>query len=364
MKKTPFNEIEKELGAKMVEYAGYEMPISFSSINEEHKAVRNSVGMFDVSHMGEIILKGENALALIQKLCTNDASKLSDGKAQYTCMTNPDGGIVDDLIVYCLEKDRSYMLVVNASNIQKDWEWMKKNNTEDVEMHDISDRTALLAVQGPRSIEVIQKLLDEDVAKLPYYHFLKTRFADVDNVIISATGYTGSGGVEIYFEDKGEDARKIWNAINEAGAEYGIQACGLGSRDTLRMEMGYCLYGNDIDDSTSPIEAGLGWITKFNKPFNGDKILQEQKEKGVDRKLKGFVMIDRGIPRKGYTIHDDQGEEIGHVTSGTQSPSTGKAIGIGYIASEYAAVDKRIFVKVRDKMLEAIVHKFPFYNHP
>ncbi len=363
MKKTPFNTIEKELGAKMVEYAGYEMPVSFSSINEEHKSVRNNVGLFDVSHMGEFILKGDKALDLIQKLCSNDASKLKPGKAQYTCMTNTEGGIIDDLIVYHIEEN-VYMLVVNASNIEKDWKWIESNNTEGVELQNISDRTTLLALQGPKAIPVLQQLMQEDVTKLPYYTFVKSTVAGVDNVLVSATGYTGSGGVEIYFENKGEDAAIIWNALMQAGAEYNIKPCGLGARDTLRMEMGYCLYGNDINETTSPLEAGLGWITKFTKDFTASDLLKKQKEEGLKRKLKGFVMLDRGIPRQGYTLHDAEGTEIGHVTSGTQSPSTGKAIGIGYIASPYASIDKVIYVNIRDKMIQAVVHKFPFYNHP
>lgn len=360
MKNTPFTEKHKALGAKMAEFAGYNMPISYSGINDEHAAVRNNSGVFDVSHMGEFILKGENALDLIQRVTTNDASKLTAGKAQYSCLTNQQGGIVDDLIVYCLEENKAYMLVVNASNIEKDWDWISKHNSKNVEMNNVSEKTCLLAVQGPNATKILQPLTDVDIMNLKYYTFVKGKFAGVDNVLISATGYTGSGGVEIYFEDKNGDAEKIWNAIFEAGKEQGIKPIGLGARDTLRLEMGYCLYGNDIDDNTTPLEGGLGWITKFTKDFTAKEIIEKQKAEGISRKLVGFEMIDKGIPRHGYEIVDESGNKIGEVTSGTQAPSLGKAIGLGYVKKEYASIDSKIFVKVRDKNLEAKVVKFPF----
>lgn len=360
MKNTPFTQIHQSLGAKMAEFAGYNMPISYSGINDEHTAVRNHAGVFDVSHMGEFILKGANALSLIQRVTSNDASKLQAGQAQYSCLPNLQGGIVDDLLVYCVEPNKVYMLVVNASNIEKDWNWISSFNTEKVEMHNISDKTCLLAVQGPDASKIIQSLTEMDILNLKYYTFVKGKFAGVENVLISATGYTGAGGVEIYFEDKGEDAQKIWNAIFAAGASYGIKPIGLGARDTLRLEMGFCLYGNDIDDTTSPLEAGLGWITKFTKEFTADAIFKAQKEAGLKRKLVGFEMIDRGIPRHHYEIKDAAGNSIGVVTSGTQSPSLQKAIGMGYVAIEHAALDTDIYIAVRDKQLKARVVKFPF----
>jgi aminomethyltransferase len=360
MKNTPFIEKHKALGAKMAPFAGYNMPISYSGINDEHQAVRKNAGVFDVSHMGEFILKGEHALDLIQRVTTNDASKLTPGKAMYSCFTNEKGGIVDDLLVYCIEENKVYMLVVNASNIEKDWTWIVEHNSSDVQMQDISEQTCLLAVQGPSATKILQSLTDMDILNLKYYTFVKGNFAGVDNVLISATGYTGAGGVEIYFEDKGDAADKIWDAIFEAGAAQGIKPIGLGARDTLRLEMGYSLYGNDIDDTTSPLEAGLAWITKFNKDFTAKDILQKQKEEGVKRKLVGFEMIDRGIPRHGYEISNANGESIGYVTSGTQSPSLGKAIGMGYVQTEQSGLDNIIFVKVRDKLLQAKVVKFPF----
>jgi aminomethyltransferase len=360
MKNTPFIEKHKALGAKMAEFAGYYMPISYSGINDEHATVRNNAGVFDVSHMGEFILKGENALDLIQRVTTNDASKLTVGKAQYSCFTNESGGIVDDLIVYCIEENKVYMIVVNASNIEKDWNWIHRHNTKDVEMHNVSDKTCLLAIQGPNATKILQPLTDVEIMNLKYYTFVKGMFAGVDNVLISATGYTGSGGVEIYFEDKGDNADKIWNAIFEAGRPQGLKPIGLGARDTLRLEMGYCLYGMDIDDTTSPLEGGLGWITKFTKDFTAREILEQQKAEGVSRKLVGFEMVDKGIPRHGYEIVDENGHQIGVVTSGTQGPSLGKAIGMGYVAKEYGLIDSKIFVKVRDKQLEAKVVKMPF----
>src|SRR5690349_6605292 len=360
MKNTPFTQKHIALGAKMAPFAGYNMPISYSGINDEHAAVRKNAGVFDVSHMGEFILKGENALDLIQRVTSNDASKLKAGQAQYSCLPNEQGGIVDDLLVYCIDENKVYMLVVNASNIEKDWNWISRFNTENVEMHNISDKTGLLAIQGPNATKILQPLTDVDILNLKYYTFVKGRFAGVDNVLISATGYTGSGGVELYFEDKGDDAEKIWNAIFEVGDPEGIKPVGLGARDTLRLEMGYCLYGNDIDDTTSPLEAGLGWITKLSKEFTASDILKEQKESGVDRKLVGFEMVDKGIPRHGYEIKDQLGATVGYVTSGTQSPSLGKAIGMGYVRNAFAAQDTPIFIKVREKLLQAKVVKIPF----
>jgi aminomethyltransferase len=360
MKNTPFTEKHIALGAKMAEFAGYNMPISYSGINDEHAAVRTNAGVFDVSHMGEFILKGEHALDLIQRVTTNDASKLSNGKAQYSCLPNEDGGIVDDLLIYCLEENKSYMIVVNASNIQKDWDWISKYNTIKVEMHNISDKTCLLAIQGPNATKILQPLTDMDILNLKYYTFTRGVFAGVHNVIVSATGYTGAGGVEIYFEDKDDNAEKIWNAIFELGDPYGLKAIGLGARDTLRLEMGYCLYGNDIDDTTSPLEAGLGWITKFDKEFTSKAILEKQKANGVERKLVGFEMLEKGIPRHGYEIKDFSGMTIGIVTSGTQSPSLGKGIGMGYVRTVFSKLDTKIYIKIRDRLLQARVVKFPF----
>jgi len=360
MKSTPFTAKHIGLGAKMAEFAGYNMPISYSGINDEHQAVRSNAGIFDVSHMGEFIVKGEHALELIQRVTTNDASKLTVGKAQYSALTNDKGGIVDDLIVYCLEVDKVYMLVVNASNIEKDWKWISKHNTNHAEMHNISDKTCLLAIQGPNATKLMQSLTDIDILNLKYYTFVKGRFAGVDNVIVSATGYTGAGGIEIYFEDKDDAANIIWDKIFEVGAPAGLKPIGLGARDTLRLEMGYCLYGNDIDDTTSPLEAGLGWITKFTKDFTASPFLAEQKKEGVSRKLVGFEMIDKGIPRHDYEIKDFSGTIIGKVTSGTQSPSLGKAIGLGYVSTVFAHIDTKIYIKVRDKLLLARVIKLPF----
>lgn len=360
MKNTPFTGKHKEMGAKMAEFAGYNMPISFTGINDEHAAVRNNAGIFDVSHMGEFILKGENALDLIQSITTNDASKLVTGKAQYSCMPNEKGGIVDDLIVYCIEENKVYMIVVNASNIEKDWNWISSFNTKKVEMHNVSEQTCLLAIQGPNATKILQPLTDTDILNLKYYTFVKATFAGVDNVLISATGYTGSGGVEIYFENKADHASKIWNAIFEAGTPQGLKPIGLGARDTLRLEMGYCLYGMDIDDTTTPLEGGLGWITKFTKDFTAKAILEKQKAEGITRKLVGFEMVDKGIPRHGYEVLDEEGNKIGEVTSGTQGPSLGKAIGMAYVTKEHASIDSAIFVKVREKQLEAKVVKMPF----
>lgn len=360
MKQTPFTHKHIALGAKMAEFAGYNMPISYSGINDEHAAVRNNCGVFDVSHMGEFILKGEGALDLIQRVTTNDASKLTNGKAQYSCLPNNNGGIVDDLLVYCVEENKVYMLVVNASNIEKDWNWIQQHNTGNVEMHNISDKTCLLAVQGPNATKILQPLTEMDILNLKYYTFAKGVFAGVENVLVSATGYTGAGGVEIYFEDKDGAADKIWDAIFEAGKASGIKPVGLGARDTLRLEKAFCLYGNDIDDTTNPLESGLGWITKFTKEFTAKNIIEKVKADGVQRKLVGFEMIDRGIPRHDYKIKDAAGNEIGKVTSGTQSPSLQKAIGLGYVAVEHSAFDSEIYVEVRDKLLKAKVVKVPF----
>ncbi len=360
MKNTPFTQKHIALGAKMAEFAGYNMPISYSGINDEHAAVRNNAGVFDVSHMGEFIVKGENALDLIQRVTSNDVSKITDGQAQYGCLPNEEGGIVDDLIVYCLEYNKSYMIVVNASNIEKDWNWISKYNTKGVEMHNISEKTCLLAIQGPNATKILQPLVDTDIMNLKYYTFTRGKFAGVDNVVVSATGYTGSGGVEIYFEDKDGAADKIWDAIFEIGTPQGLKPIGLGARDTLRLEMGYCLYGNDIDDTTSPLEGGLSWITKFTKEFTAKDILAKQKAAGVTRKLVGFEMIDRGIPRHYYLIKDAAGNTIGQVTSGTQAPSLGKAIGMGYVAVAYASVDSEIFIDIRNTLVKAKVVKAPF----
>ena len=357
---TAFTDKHISLGAKMAEFAGFNMPISYSGINEEHAAVRNKAGVFDVSHMGEFMVKGPHALDLIQRITTNDASKLTAGKAQYSCLPNNEGGIVDDLLVYCLEENNVYMLVVNAGNIDKDWKWIADHNNQGAEMHNISDKTCLLAIQGPEATKILQPLTEVDILNLKYYTFEKGKFAGIDNVLISATGYTGAGGVEIYFEDKDNAAAIIWDAIFKAGAAAGIKPIGLGARDTLRLEMGYCLYGNDIDDTTSPLEAGLGWITKFSKNFTSKDIFEKQKTNGVSKKLVGFEMLEKGIARHDYEIKDFEGNIIGRVTSGTQSPSLGKAIGMGYVNSNHAAVGTEIFIKIRTTLLRAKVVKIPF----
>jgi aminomethyltransferase len=360
MRTTPFTEKHIALGAKMAEFAGYNMPISYSGINDEHQAVRTNSGIFDVSHMGEFIFKGEGALDLIQRVTTNDASKITNGQAQYSCMTNENGGIVDDLLVYCIEFNKVYMLVVNASNIEKDWQWIMKHNTGNVEMHNISYKTCLLAIQGPNATKILQPLTNMDILNMKYYTFSKGVFAGVEDVLVSATGYTGSGGVEIYFEDKEGNAEKIWIAIFEIGTAQGLKPIGLGARDTLRLEKGFCLYGNDIDDFSTPLEAGLGWITKFTKNFTSSEYLQKQKANGVEKKLIGFEMIDRGIPRHDYRIKDAEGNLIGRVTSGTQAPSLNKAIGLGYVMTEHAVLNSEIFIEIRDKLIKAKVVKFPF----
>ncbi len=356
LKKTQLSDKHESLGAKMVPFAGYLMPVRYSSDIEEHNTVRNALGIFDVSHMGEFLVSGRGALDLIQKVCSNDASKLIPGKAQYSCLPNKSGGIVDDLIVYMLDEDH-YMLVVNASNIQKDWDWINSFAGDDVDLQNISDEMSLFAVQGPKAVEAMQSLTSVNLADIPFYHFVTGEFAGVTDVIISATGYTGAGGFELYVPNV--YARKVWDAVMEAGASFGIRPIGLGARDTLRMEMGYCLYGNDIDDTTSPLEAGLGWITKFTKDFVNAEALQKQKEEGVNRKLVGFKMEDRGIPRQGYTLENEAGEEIGTVTSGTMSPTLQQGIGLGYVSLPYAAPGTEIYVSVRNRKLKASVHKLP-----
>jgi aminomethyltransferase len=360
MKNTPFTQKHLALGAKMAEFAGYNMPISYTGINDEHAAVRKNAGVFDVSHMGEFMLKGENALDLIQRVTTNDASKITNGQAQYSCLPNNEGGIVDDLIVYCIEQNKVYMLVVNASNIEKDWNWISSHNTKGVDMENISERTCLLAIQGPNATKILQPLTDTDIMNLKYYTFVRGTFAGVENVIISATGYTGSGGVEIYFEDKDGAADKIWEAIFATGGPQGLKPIGLGARDTLRLEMGYCLYGMDINDTTSPLEGGLGWITKFTKDFTAREILEKQKAAGVTRKLVGFEMLERGIPRHDYLIKDAEGNTIGKVTSGTQAPSLNKGIGLGYVSTAHAAMDSEIYIDIRNSLVKAKVVKAPF----
>jgi aminomethyltransferase len=359
MKNTALTAIHESLSAKMVPFAGYNMPVQYEGVNIEHETVRNGVGVFDVSHMGEFFLKGENALVLIQKVCSNDASKLVNGKAQYSCLPNNDGGIVDDLIVYKIE-DNHYMLVVNASNIDKDWSWISSQNNLGVEMINNSDDYSLLAIQGPNAAAAMQSLTSIDLANMGYYTFQIGEFAGKQNVIVSATGYTGSGGFEIYF--KNEDAITIWTKIFEAGAAFGIKPIGLAARDTLRLEMGFCLYGNDINDTTSPLEAGLGWITKFEKEFTNSDNLKKQKEAGVTKKLVGFEMIDRGIPRHDYEIADANGNVVGIVTSGTQSPSLNIAIGMGYVPTELATPDSEIYIRIRNKDIKAKVVKMPFFK--
>jgi aminomethyltransferase len=357
LKYIPLNDLHAKLGGKMVPFAGYNMPVRYSSDIEEHMAVRNNVGVFDVSHMGEFALKGADALDLIQRVTSNDASKMTDGQAQYSCLPNEQGGIVDDLIVYKI-RDNDYMLVVNASNIEKDWNWISKYNTKGVEMKNISDDICLFAVQGPKALATLQKLTSMDLSAIKYYHFKIGELAGTQNVVISNTGYTGAGGFEIYVNKA--YAEKIWNAIFEAGAEFNIKPIGLGARDTLRLEMGYCLYGNDIDDTTSPLEGGLGWITKFTKDFTNSTELKKQKEQGVARKLVGFKMIDKGIPRHDYSIKDEKGNVIGKVTSGTMSPVLGIGVGLGYVPSEFATPESEIFIDVRGRAIKAQVTKLPF----
>jgi len=359
MKRIAIHDKHVDLGAKMVPFAGYEMPVQYTGVKDEHIKVRTGVGVFDVSHMGEFFVKGPGAQNLLQKVTSNDVSKLFPGKIQYSCFPNGKGGIVDDLLIYCLADDE-YMLVVNASNIDKDWNWIESHNEFDCSLENRSDVISLFAVQGPKAVDALKGLTRIDLDAMKYYTFEKGSFAGAENVIVSATGYTGAGGFEIYVDNR--DAEKVFEAIMKAGAEFDIQPIGLAARDTLRLEMGFCLYGNDIDDTTSPIEAGLGWITKFTKDFIDKDFLQAQKENGVDQKLVGFEMIDRGIPRKDYTIVDANDNEIGRVTSGTQSPSLNKAIGLGYVKTELATPGTDIFIQVRNKSLAAKVVKLPFYK--
>lgn len=357
MKNVALNDTHIALGAKMVPFAGFNMPVQYSGINVEHDTVRKGVGVFDVSHMGEFILKGDGALDLIQRVCSNDASRLFDGKIQYSCLPNEEGGIVDDLLVYRID-EKTYLLVVNASNIEKDWNWISKYNTGGVEMKNISDQTSLLAIQGPKATQALQSLTDVDLASMEYYTFKKGVFAGVENVLISATGYTGAGGFELYFDK--EHSQHMWDSIFKAGEPYGIKPIGLAARDTLRLEMGFCLYGNDIDDTTSPIEAGLGWITKFTKDFVNSENLAAQKQNGVQRKLVGFEMVERGIPRHDYEVTDAEGNLIGKVTSGTQSPSLQKGIGMAYVKTEFSKEGSEIYIKIRDNKILARVVKMPF----
>ena len=357
MKDTALSKIHESLGAKMVPFAGFNMPVQYEGVKAEHETVRNDVGVFDVSHMGEFLLTGEHALDLIQKVSSNDATKLTPGKAQYSCLPNDKGGIVDDLIIYMLEENK-YLLVVNASNIEKDWNWISSHNSMGAEMRNLSDDYSLLAIQGPKAVEAMQSLSSVDLAGIKFYNFVVGDFAGIEHVIISATGYTGSGGFEIYC--KNSEVEQVWKKVFEAGADFGIKPIGLAARDTLRLEMGYCLYGNDINDTTSPLEAGLGWVTKFTKDFINSEALAAQKEAGVTRKLVGFELIDRGIPRHDYPIVDAAGNEIGIVTSGTMSPTSGKAIGLGYVPTALSSEGSEIYVQVRNKNLKAVVKKPPF----
>jgi len=359
MKNTSLFETHVELGAKMVSFAGYNMPVSYSGIKAEHQAVREALGMFDVSHMGEFLVKGKNALDLLQYVTSNDVSKLEDGKVQYSCLPNGEGGIVDDLLVYRINEEK-YLLVVNASNIEKDWNWINKHNRWGVELEDISENMSLLAVQGPKAVEVLQQLTKVNLADIAYYTFVIGDFAGVSDVIISATGYTGAGGFELYVPNA--DAKKVWDAVMEVGATHGILPCGLGCRDTLRLEMGFCLYGNDINDSTSPLEAGLGWITKFTKEFIDSERLQAQKANGLTKKLVAFEMQERGIPRQYYALMGESGDVIGEVTSGSESPSTGKLIGMGYVQTAHSKLGSNIWVDIRGKKVAAQVVKLPFYS--
>ena len=356
VKKVTLDETHHSLGAKMIPFAGYNMPVRYSSDLEEHNTVRENVGVFDVSHMGEFIIEGPHALDLIQKVSSNDASKLKIGQAQYTCFPNDQGGVVDDFLVYKLEEER-YMLVVNASNIAKDWEWIQKHNTENAKLENISDQTSLFAIQGPKSIEALQSLTSVPLKDIPFYHFKIGTFAGIENVIISATGYTGEQGFELYV--KNEDAQKVWDQIFKACEPLGIKPIGLGARDTLRLEMGYCLYGHELNDTTSPLEAGLGWITKFTKAFINHENLKKQKEEGLQKKLIGFKLLERGIPRADYPILNAEGKEIGIVTSGSQSPSLGIGIGLGFVDIAYAKAGTEIKIQIRKKSVAAKVEKLP-----
>jgi aminomethyltransferase len=359
MERLILDQVHQDLGGKMVDFAGFNMPVQYEGLNAEHQHVRSAVGVFDVSHMGEFFVQGTKALEFLQKVSSNDVSKLTPGKIQYSCLPNDKGGIVDDLLIYCLAEN-SYMLVVNASNIDKDYNWLASHLTEGLSIDNQSSKWSLLAVQGPKAAEALQSLTELDLAAMKYYTFDKGTFAGCDNVIVSATGYTGAGGFEIYVPN--EHALSVWEQIFKAGADWDIKPIGLGARDTLRLEMGFCLYGNDIDDTTSPLEAGLGWITKFSKDFINSDALKAQKEAGLSRRLTGFIMEDRGIPRHDYAVLNADGENIGVVTSGTQAPSLGKAIGMAYLQKAYLAEDTEIFIQVRNKQLKAKVAKPPFYK--
>ncbi|MBP0902331.1 glycine cleavage system aminomethyltransferase GcvT [Mariniflexile gromovii] len=359
MKDTVLTKTHEALGAKMVPFAGFNMPVQYEGVTAEHETVRKAVGVFDVSHMGEFLIEGEHALELIQKVTTNDASKLTIGKAQYSCMPNDEGGIVDDLIVYRI-KDNTYLLVVNASNIEKDWNWISSRNTMNATMRNLSEDYSLLAIQGPKAVEAMQSLTSHDLSAINFYNFIVGDFAGIEHVIISATGYTGSGGFEIYC--KNSEVKQIWDDVFEAGKNFGIKPIGLAARDTLRLEMGYCLYGNDINDTTSPIEAGLGWITKFTKDFTNSEALKKQKEQGTDRKLVAFELDERGIPRHDYDIVDSHGNKIGIVTSGTMAPSLGKGIGLGYVPTVFAEIGSKIYIQIRKNAIPATVVKLPFYK--
>ena len=359
MKNTALTQTHEALGAKIVPFAGYNMPVQYEGVNAEHETVRNAVGVFDVSHMGEFLIEGEHALDLIQKVSSNDASKLTIGKAQYSCLPNNDGGIIDDLIIYKI-KEETYLLVVNASNIEKDWNWIQSKNDVGATLRDLSEDYSLLAIQGPKAIEAMQSITSQDLSAIKFYNFVVGDFAGIEHVIISATGYTGSGGFEIYC--KNSEVKQVWDKVLEAGADFGIKPIGLAARDTLRLEMGYCLYGNDIDDTTSPIEAGLGWITKFTKDFTNSEALKAEKERGADRKLIAFKLDDRGIPRQGYDIVDGNGNKIGVVTSGTMSPSLGIGIGLGYVPTVFATADSKINIQIRKNAVPATVVKLPFYK--
>ena len=359
MKNTALTNVHERLGAKMVPFAGYNMPVSYEGVNVEHETVRNAVGVFDVSHMGEFLVTGPHALELIQRVSSNDASKLQDYQAQYSCLPNETGGIVDDLIIYRLNAEK-WVLVVNASNIEKDWNWIQKHNTVGAELRNLSDDFSLLAIQGPKAVEAMQSLTSVDLSAITFYTFRVADFAGIEHVMISATGYTGSGGFEIYC--KNSEVEQVWNKVFEAGAAYGIKPIGLAARDTLRLEMGYCLYGNDIDDTTSPLEAGLGWITKFTKEFTNSENLKKEKENGSEKRLVGFELDERGIPRQGYDIVDRQGKKIGDVTSGTMSPSLGKGIGMGYVPTIFKDPGTQIFIQIRKNSVPATVVKLPFYS--
>ncbi|MDB2494822.1 glycine cleavage system aminomethyltransferase GcvT [Flavobacteriaceae bacterium] len=359
MKQITLSDIHKDLGAKMVPFAGYNMPVSYEGVNLEHETVRENVGVFDVSHMGEFLVLGPNALELIQKVTSNDASKLVDNQAQYSCLPNATGGIVDDLIVYRINNEK-WLLVVNASNIQKDWDWISSQNEIGAELKNISEDYSLLAIQGPKAVQAMQSLTSIDLSAIKFYHFQIADFAGIENIIISATGYTGSGGFEIYC--KNNEAKQIWEEVFKAGSNFGIKPIGLAARDTLRLEMGYCLYGNDINDSTSPIEAGLSWITKFSKKFTNSENLLRQKEHGIHRRLVAFVLDERGIPRQGYAILDNQGTKIGEVTSGTMAPSLSKGIGMGYVPNDLKSIGTKIYIQIRKKLIPATIVKLPFYK--